>query len=102
MLGNVCFQNHDDDLDVESLIEHNAITTTEMTPSKTISFKEGDTVNELKEEPSSHIQWPVASGPMTSGSGSLVPSSPQVLREQSQSPSPGKTPGHEGTQNSSK
>ena len=85
---------------MEGLIEHNAITATEMMPNKTISFEEGDTVNKLKEEPSSHIQWPVASGPMTSGSGSLVPSSPQVSGERSQSPSPGKTPGHEGTQNS--
>ena len=68
--------------------------------SKTISFQEGDTVNELQEEPCSHIQWPVAFGPMTSVSGSLVPSSPQVSGERSESPSPGKTPGHKGTQKS--
>ena len=57
-------------------------------------------MKEVKEEPSSHVQWPVASCPMTCGSGSLVPSSPKVSGEQSQSPSPGKTQEHKGTRNS--
>ena len=83
---------------MESLIEHNAVTATEMTPSKTIPFQEGDTLSDTKEEPGSFVQWPVASGPMTSGSGS--PGSTQVSGETSQSPSPDKTPVREGRQNS--